>query len=88
MTFIFNYLDLFKLIDNKYYFMITFSNSDSQKWKLGEPFFIKYQLIFDQENKIFGLYKKNKKDFSLILLFIIIILLIIFIILLIYFKKL
>ena len=88
MTFIFNYLDLFKLIDNKYYFMITFANSDKEIWKLGKPFFIKYQLIFDQENKIFGFYINNiKKNYSLIPLFLIIILLFILLFLLLYFRK-
>ena len=88
MTFIFNYLDLFKLIDNKYYFMITFSNSEKETWKLGEPFFKKYQIIFDQENKIFGFYVDNiKKNNSLIPLFLIIILLFILLFLLLYYRK-
>ena len=68
--------------------MITFSNSDDENWKLGEPFFKKYQIIFEQENKIFGFYVDNiKKNNSLIPLFLIIILLFILLFLLLYFRK-
>ena len=87
MTFVFNYLDLFKLIDNKYYFMIAFSNYDQLIWKLGEPIFKKYQFIFDQENKIFGFYINNKNNYYLIPLFLIIVLLFILLFLLFYFRK-
>ena len=87
MTFVFNYLDLFKLIDNKYYFMIAFTNYDKQIWKLGEPIFKKYQFIFDQENKIFGFYINNKNNYYLIPLFLIIVLLFILLFLLFYFRK-
>ena len=56
----FNYKDLFVKCpgNNDYYcFQIVFG-SMSSAWILGKPLFKKYQMVFDQEKKIFGFYKE------------------------------
>ena len=56
----FNYKDLFVRCpgNNDYYcFQIVFG-SMSSAWILGKPLFKKYQMVFDQEKKIFGFYKE------------------------------
>ncbi len=97
-NFTFTYEDLFMKYKNKYYFLILFKWY-IDKWNFGYPFFKKYQIFFDADRKIFGLYpnktitnNNNKFNFSpWILVFIFALLFIItFIILLIfikYFKK-
>ena len=97
-NFTFTYEDLFMKYKNKYYFLILFKWY-IDKWNFGYPFFKKYQIFFDADRKIFGLYpnktitnNNNKYNFSpWILVFIFALLFIItFIILLIfikYFKK-
>ena len=75
-TFIFTYNDLFQKIKNKYVFLIYF-NEYSNGWEFGKPFFKKYNIIFDQDKKIIGIYKKNnyKKEnnyFSIIIIIILI----------------
>ena len=55
----FSYKDLFfyNELDKKYYFLIIFEKSNgSGRWLMGEFFFKKYQLIFNQEKKKIGIY--------------------------------
>ena len=60
------YKELFKLINDKYIFLVLIPNSSSYHyWILGEPFLRKNQLIFNTDNKVIGLYKgkcNNIKD--------------------------
>ena len=61
-TFILNYKDLFLEINNKIYFLMFFRiNSTQYYWIFGEPFFKKYQIIFDEEKGIIGFYTSKKK---------------------------
>jgi hypothetical protein len=56
----FNYKDLFVKCpgnNDNYCFQIVFG-SMSSAWILGKPLFKKYQMVFDQEKKIFGFYKE------------------------------
>ena len=58
-TFEFTYKDLFYYneLDKRYYFLIIFEiNTGNNRWLIGEFFFKKYQLIFNQEKKKIGLY--------------------------------
>ena len=82
-TFEFDYNDLFLKKDNKLYFLITFRTKDFRdNWIFGVIFLKKYQIIFDQEREIIGLYinsRKEKKNdlfkiLTIICLFIIVIL--------------
>ena len=57
-NFTFDYNDLFYEYENKFYFLIFFTDV-SQCWEFGYSFFKKYQIIFDQDNKILGFYKDN-----------------------------
>ena len=87
-NFTFNGNDLFYKFKDKYFFQIIFQNSPSVIWKFGKLYFKKYQIFFDNDNKIIGLYPysisySNKFNYNW---FIVIILLIIIIGLLIYIK--
>ena len=64
MTFSLNREDLFYMINLRIYFLVIFkkSNSENTIWKLGEPFFIKYQFTFNQEKKTVGFYSKLEKN--------------------------
>ena len=59
------YKELFKLVNDKYIFLVLIPDSTSYSyWILGEPFFRKNQLIFNTDNKVIGFYhgKGNKKS--------------------------
>ena len=61
LNFIFNYNDLFKLYDNKLYFMIIFPfggyNSKTNTWLIGEIFMSKFICTFNLEAKSISFYK-------------------------------
>ena len=48
--------DLWIEKDNYKYFMILQSPSDENIWFFGKPFFKKYQMVFDSDNKVIGFY--------------------------------
>lgn len=52
--------DLFKLIEQSFYFLIVFEsdNKNNNIWKFGQPFLKKYQLIFDLDSKTIGFYER------------------------------
>ena len=86
-TFELNYKDLFYNFKGKNYFLVVFPWYMGLQWRMGFPFFKKYQLIFDSDNKIIGIYDRifEKKSIflkfwknNLIILFIIIIAFLIF----------
>ena len=56
-----NFNDVFKIINNKLYFLIVFSNNLKKDWVLGNPFLKKYQIIFNQEESIIGFYDDKIK---------------------------
>ena len=65
-TFEFGYKDLFyKSEDGNNYFLIFFNSVDEEEegsgffWTIGEPFFKKYNLVFNQDTKRIGLYTQN-----------------------------
>ena len=64
MNFTFNYEELFYQFEDKLYFLIVFRKS-SINWKFGNVFFKKYQIYFDRDNKIFGVYLKNKSNINI-----------------------
>lgn len=56
----FNYKDLFiKENDDLYYFQIIFKKTED--WIFGKPLFKKYRLVFDQNNKMYGIYSNILK---------------------------
>ena len=95
MTFELTFEDLFKKINNRYYFYIVFENLGTNIWRIGKPFILKYNFVYNGKSKTLGFYQKkndskfekekniNNKNLKLELnalkIFIIIILLIIFI---------
>ena len=66
INFEFTYKDLFKKINNKYYFLVIFRNFDIDNWCIGKPFYLKYTLVYNGDIKTIGFYNKNniseKKD--------------------------
>ena len=54
-NFTFNYEDLFMIKNNKYYFKVIFIGG-LKNWRFGLPFFLKYQLAFNQDTKQIGFY--------------------------------
>ena len=63
INFEFTYEDLFKKINDKWYFLVFFSkNIDLEIFKLGRQFFKKYIAVFEQDKKIVKFYKN--KDFG------------------------
>ena len=58
------YKELFVEYNKEYIFSIVFSTNQINKdshWILGKPFMKKYQLVYDLDRKIIGLYKNNNK---------------------------
>ena len=63
ITFQFNYKDLFKKIQNKYFFLIIFEKFITGFWRFGKPFFLKYTFVYNGDAKTIGFYlKKNNKN--------------------------
>ena len=63
INFEFTYEDLFKKINDKWYFLVFFSKKiDLEIFKLGRQFFKKYIAVFEQDKKIVKFYKN--KDFG------------------------
>ena len=57
MTFSLSNDNLFHELYNRSYFLVAFKKSGGDNiWKLGEPFFSRFQFTFDQENKLVGVY--------------------------------
>ena len=66
-TFVLNYEDLFKEVNDKVYFMIIFpvTTSKSWNWRLGLPFLKKYQFVLNYDSKTIGFYiPKESEDNS------------------------
>ena len=59
VNFEFTYKDLFKKIDNKYYFFVIFRNFDIDSWCIGKPFYLKYTLVYNGDAKTICFYNKN-----------------------------
>ena len=61
-----NYKDLFFIHNNKIYFGIAFDRffklKYTQRWKLGSALFRKYLLVFNQDSKKIGIYKKPLRN--------------------------
>ena len=58
--------DLFKVIQDRYYFLIVFKNENSshpkELWNLGEPFYKKFTISGNLDSKIIGVYKAQIKN--------------------------
>jgi len=91
-TFVLEKKDLFLKANDKIYFLVFFSNY-FPNWILGEPFFRKFNMVFNQDKKIVGFYsdynkiKKNYDKIIIIFLLIFLIVCLLFFINKIYFKK-
>jgi hypothetical protein len=63
ITFEFTYKDLFKKINDKYYFLIIFERFVSGYWRFGKPFYKKYTFVYNGDAKTIGFYlDKNILD--------------------------
>ena len=85
--------DLFKQINNNYYFLVSFNTDDDskKKWILGKPLLKKYLFVFNREFTQIGLYSKtynlNSINYPKIILFILILLIIVLAIFIVLKKK-
>ena len=65
-VFYLNYKDLFFIYNNKIYFAIVFDRffkvKYTQRWKLGSALFKKYLLVFNQDSKMIGIYKRPLRN--------------------------
>lgn len=62
-TFILDFDDLFIKINNKYFCLILFEkNQIRYNWYVGEIFFKKYIIVFNQEKKLIGFYPNFYKE--------------------------
>ena len=57
--FVFNYKDLFITFNNRKYFLITYK-FNSMSATFGKPFFKKYMMVFNSDNKQIGHYIKEE----------------------------
>ena len=60
--FIFNYNDLFQKIEERYYFMVIFQRPSNLYWRIGFPFFKKYDIVFNDDSKMISYYNENIID--------------------------
>ena len=63
--FVFTYKDLFIKKNNEYIFGIVFDEDVDAKdptWIFGKPFMKKYELVYDLDRKIIGLYKEGNES--------------------------
>ena len=64
--FVLTYKDLFIEKDDEYISLLAFDSnyrpSHTPIWIFGEPFLKKYQLVFDLDRKIMGVYKENNNS--------------------------
>ena len=57
-----DYKDLFKEIEDKYYFLIYFGKNESLSYIFGKPILKKYTFVFNQDKNTIGFYKNQKLD--------------------------
>ena len=57
LVFLFNYKELFKLYNNRLYFLIIYKNTVRTSWSMGELFLRKYTTSFNYDLKIASFYK-------------------------------
>lgn len=65
LTFEFTYKDLFKKINDKYYFLIIFEQNGEGAWRIGKPFYLKYTFVYNGDAKTIGFYQRkieNQKE--------------------------
>ena len=97
-TFKLTYKDLFIEQNDEYIFSIVFDTNNFNKnpyWILGKPFMKKYQLVYDLDRKIIGLYKdinnneknENKNIFYIVLLTVLVVIIIALIVYIIYYNR-
>ena len=60
-SFIFNFDDLFIKIGKRFYFLVIFEKYQRSFWEVGFPFYRKYDIVFDEDNKIISYYNTNKQ---------------------------
>ena len=64
ITFLFNYKELFKVHNNRLYFLIYFQNNTNQIWEMGELFLRKYLTSFNYDSKTISFYKTQLDEIN------------------------
>lgn len=57
LTFLFNYKELFKIYNGRFYFLICFKSGNNNYWEMGEIFLRKYTTSFNYDTKTILFYK-------------------------------
>ena len=57
-----NYNDLFRVKNDRIYFLIIFSNTHQEYFEIGKIFLKKYTFTFNQDTKLIGYYIKTKNS--------------------------
>jgi hypothetical protein len=86
-TFELNYKDLFVKFGNKYYLLIIFEKYYNNLWTLGDIFLRKYNIVFDEGQKVMGFYHpSNNKNYLIIIPIFIILTICIILLIYLYYK--
>ena len=64
LIFSFNYKELFKLYNNRLYFLIIYKNNVRESWSMGELFLRKYTTSFNYDSKIISFYKQQVDEIN------------------------
>ena len=64
LVFLFNYKELFKLHNNRLYFLIIYTNTVRISWSMGEIFLRKYITSFNYDSKIVSFYKQQVDEIN------------------------
>lgn len=64
LTFLFNYKELFKLHNDRLYFLIIFKNDTYNTWDIGDIFLKKYITSFNADSKTISFYKNQVDEIN------------------------
>ena len=64
LVFSFNYKELFKLHNNRLYFLIIYKKNVIESWSMGELFIRKYITSFNYDSKIISFYKQQVDEIN------------------------
>ena len=65
LTFLFNYKELFKLYNERFYFLIYFNkNNNNREWEMGEIFLRKYITSFNNATQKISFYRNQIEEIN------------------------
>ena len=64
LIFLFNYKELFKLHNNRLYFLVIYKKNSGTNWDMGELFLRKYTTSFNYDSKTISFYKQQVDEIN------------------------